>query len=427
MKEKKPAQISRFDKKYDPMDRLHEDEKQSDIWTISTTTTTDGYASWRRQPALNKSVDETEDWSETDKTFLWRIVLFIIVIWELICFVDKRLDDVYYNALTYHLYRENIWPVRPNLFPTVDTYPSIVVQEWLHFIISLISLPIIHKENECLSLLFAFSLLLDGFTKVASTSHDALFLPHEASWQTIVLYSIHLLWKATIICLFVAYHYQSVDYIRKEREFKHRKVRLHNHEIMAKGTKGLQKRKVAWDWMIRHARNTNVKALKKKYPDVKDGNFPEENLEKDIKFDEAKELRIYAQEHNLNIGYPYNKLRDMKRYVFGELESSNYSSSEVDDKIRSVQKANKRQGRQSVNALTAEKFEQFKNETVARKNAEKLKKAAENKVVSNILSTPKLAAKRPTKLRAGNLVVGQDYNAEIGRKASSVAVSDKTK
>ncbi|ODM99764.1 hypothetical protein Ocin01_06918 [Orchesella cincta] len=415
MNEKKPTNMNRFDKKYDPMDRLHEDEKESDIWTISTTTTTDGYASWRRPPVVNKSVDETDDWSETDKAFLWRVVMFLIVMWELYCFVDKRVDDVYYSTLTYHLNRENIWPVRPGLFPETETYSVLVVQEWLHFVISMITLPIIHKENECLSLLFAFSMLLDGFAKVMSTSHDALFLPHEASWKSIVLYSIHLLWKTTVICFFVGYHYYSVDYIRKEREFKHRKISLHNHEIMAKGTKGLQKRKLAWDWMVRHGRNTNIRALKKKYPNVKDGNFPEEDLEKHVKFDEAKELRIYAQEHNLNIGYPYNKLRDMKRYVFGALESSAYSSSELDDQKLAAAKVNIRQGRDSVNALTTERYEKFKEETIMKQNTDKVHAMVASQVLSKITSqTAKSAPKRATRLRAGHLALGQDYNAEIG-------------
>lgn len=200
---------------------------------------------------------------------------------------------------------------------------------------------------------------------MAERSHDYLFLPNEPGWASVILNCVHILWKTLVICFFVAYHYYSAGYIRKAREWDHRKTMVHNHEIHAKGTKGLQKRKLAWDWMIRHARKTTMKRLKKKQPDVTDGHFPEHNLDKKVKFSEEKELRLYAQKHNLNIGYPHNKLRDMERYVFGEFERSEYTSSsegEVPKELKKTFKKPVKPRRKSSVAVTLAHWNAWKSQ-----------------------------------------------------------------
>lgn len=248
----------------------------------------------------------------------------------------------------------------PGLFAPVEQHYVIHIQKWSHVVISTISLAIIHRENECLSLLFAFSLLLDGTLAAGKSVHDYVYLPDIADGLCIAISLCHLGWKVIIICLFISYHYYCAGYIRKAREFQHRKTMLHNHEIKAKGTKGLQKRKMAWGWMTRHARNTNLREFKKKYGDIKDGNFPEDEIASEIRFSETKELRLYTQMHNLTIGYPYNKLRDMKRYVFSKLEKSDYSDKDEIEREEILRKKMHRLMRRGSRALTQTKWKNWK-------------------------------------------------------------------
>lgn len=215
-----------------------------------------------------------------------------------------------------------------------------------------------------------------------------------------------MVWKATIISLFIAYHYYSAGYIRKAREFKHRRSKLQNHEIKAKGTKGLQKRRMAWSWMISHARKTNLRELKKKFANVKDGNFPEEEAEDEIKFSETKELRLYTQKHNLNIGYPYNKLRDMKRFVFESLEKSDYTENDEIKEMQELQRKRSRLARRSTKALTVKKWrtwKSFKDEQDRRRSIAQ----------SDTSSIPKPARKTFTSSPYGNLTLGPSRKMSI--------------
>lgn len=68
----------------DPFQRIIEDDKESDIWSKTNTTTTDGYASWRR-PRGQKDANKQDILAhKVDTTLGWRVMLVIIILWEIV-------------------------------------------------------------------------------------------------------------------------------------------------------------------------------------------------------------------------------------------------------------------------------------------------------------------------------------------------------